>query len=179
MAPTTVVLALDEASLYLQATTTAMWGPKGQELRVGCDPGREKTSFYGTLDLKTGREIVCEAKTLNAQTTATYLEQVLESYADVPILLLWDKAPWHRGAAIRAVLEANPRLELLTFPTASPELNPQEHVWRATRRAVSHNHTQRRLPDLARRFKEHLVSSTFPSSFLDQYGWFLVRPGFT
>lgn len=170
---------MDEASLYVQATTMAVWAPKGQELVVRCDPGRDKTSFYGTLDLKTGREIVSEAATLNAHATAEYLEQILASYPDVPILLLWDKAPWHRGPQIRAVREANPRLELIVFPTASPDLNPQEHVWRATRRAVSHNHTQARLPNLAKRFKDHLASSTFESSFLHQYGWYLVCPGFT
>ncbi len=156
-----------------------VWAPQGEEVLVRCDPGRAKTSFYGTLDLKSGREIVCEAETLTAQTTATYLEQLLASYPTGPILLLWDKAPWHHGPAIRAVLQAHPRLEVLVFPTASPDLNPQEHVWRATRRAVSHNHTQGRLPDLARHFKEHLATSTFESSFLDKYGWHLVCPGFT
>lgn len=170
---------MDEASLYLQATTMAVWTPKGHEVVVRCDPSRKKTSFYGALDLKTGREIVREAQTLNAQTTAAYLNDILTTYPDRPVLLLWDKAPWHRGPAIQAVLDANPRLELMTFPTASPDLNPQEHVWRAARSAVSHNHTQSQLSALARHFKNHLVSSTFASSFLDQYGWSLVCPGFT
>gem|GEM_PF-7098491 len=30
---------------------------------------------------------------------------------DVPILLLWDRAPWHRGSEIQGVLHANPRLD--------------------------------------------------------------------
>lgn len=72
-----MVLAMDEASVYLQATTMAVWAPKGQEVVVRCQPGREKTSFYGTLDLRTGREIVREAQTLNAQTTAEYLSDIL------------------------------------------------------------------------------------------------------
>jgi transposase len=170
---------MDEASLYLQATTMAVWGPRGQPLVVRCDAGRSKTSFYGTLDLKTGREIVTQAETMNAQATAAHLSSILEHYPDVPIVLLWDRAPWHRGGEIRAVLAAHPRLQLVEFPTASPDLNPQEHVWKATRRAVSHNHTQRRLPDLAARFKAHLVNTTFHSSFLNQYGWNLVCPRFT
>lgn len=178
-APDTVILALDEASLYLQATTMAVWGPVGETQVVPCDPGRAKTSFYGTLDLKTGRELVTEVATMNAAATAAHLDHILVAYPTVPILLLWDKAPWHRGPAIQAVLAANPRLELVNFPTAAPDLNPQEHVWRATRRATSHNHTQRRLPELAKHFAKHLTTSTFASSFLDQYGWYLVRPGFT
>ncbi len=177
-APETVILAEDEASLYLQATTMAVWGPCGDPLVVRCDPSRTKTNFYGTLNLKTGRDIVTEAATMNAKATATHLQAILDAYPDVPILLLWDRAPWHRGAEIQAVLDANPRLELMRFPTAAPDLNPQEHVWKATRRAVSHDHSDRRLPDLAQRFEHHLTSTTFTSSFLDRYGWKLVCPMF-
>ncbi len=173
-----MILAEDEASLYLQATTLAVWGPCGQPLVVACDPSRAKTNFYGTLNLKTGRAIVTEATTMNAATTATHMRAILVGYPHVPILLLWDRAPWHRGAEIQEVLDANPRLELMLFPTAAPDLNPQEHVWKATRRAVSHNHTHRRLPDLAQRFEHHLTATTFTTSFLDRYGWNLVCPMF-
>lgn len=170
---------MDEASLYLQATTMAVWGPRGQPLVVRLDASRSKTNFYGTLDLKTGRVVVSEVETMNASATAAHLRTILAHYPDVPILLLWDRAPWHGGGEIRDVLKANPRLKLVVFPTASPDLNPQEQVWKATRRAVSHNHTQPRLPDLAARFKAHLTNTTFHSSFLDRYGWNLVCPRFT
>jgi transposase len=178
-APETVVLAMDEASLYLQATSMAVWGPRGQPLTLRCDPGRAKTSFYGTLDLKSGQELVSQVDTMNAQATAEHLNLLLTSYPDVPVLLLWDRAPWHRGEEIRTVLEANPRLELLVFPTAAPDLNPQEQVWKATRRAVSHNHTEPRLPGLAKRFKNHLTTTVFHNSFLARYGWYLVYPNST
>lgn len=167
---------MDEASLYLQATTMAVWGPRGQPRTVRCDPGRAKTSFYGTLDLKTGHVVVTQAETLNGEATAAHLEAILAAYPRQPILLLWDRAPWHRGTEIRAVLEAHPRLEIVAFPTAAPDLNPQEQVWKATRRAVSHNHTVRQLPDLADRFKAYLTATTFPSSFLDRYGWYVGCP---
>lgn len=176
-APDTVVLAVDEASLYLQATTMAVWAPRGQPPIVRCDPGRAKTSFYGALNLHTGQETVMEAATLNATTTEQYLQQVLATYPDQPLLLLWDRAPWHRGAAIRELLAAHPRLELVEFPTAAPDLNPQEHVWKAARRAVSHNHAEPTLTTLAARFRTHLTTTRFASSFLEQYGWNVVaRP---
>ncbi len=116
---------------------------------------------------------------MNAQATAAHLTTILAQYPEVPILLLWDRAPWHRGVGIRDVLAANPRLHLVVFPTASPDLNPQEHVWKAARRAISHNHTQSRLSGLAARFNAYVTNTTFRSSFLDQYGWNLVCPRFT
>ena len=171
-----MILAEDEASVYLQATLMRVWAPRGQPPVVAADPGRAKTSFYGTLNLHTGAEIVMQADTMNAQTTAQHLEQLLAAHPDVPVLLLWDRAPWHRGEAIREVLAANPRLEIIQFPVAAPELNPQEHVWKATRTAVSHNHTDRELATLAGRFEAHLTETTFPVSFLEHRGFYTVHP---
>ena len=116
---------------------------------------------------------------MNAVTTAEHLQQVLDAIPDVPILLLWDKAPWHRGEPIQKILAANPRLEIIRFPTASPDLNPQEHVWKAVRSAISHNHRQEKLDVLADQFDQHLNTQTFISSFLDAYGFNALAAMFT
>jgi len=168
-APNTVFLAGDEAGLYLQATTCHVWSPTGQTPVVRADPGRAKTNFYGTLNLQTGQEIAMRSDIMNAEVSAQHLELILETNPDTPILLFWDRAPWHRGKPIDKVLEEHPRLEIIFFPTASPDLNPQEQVWKAVRKAVSHNHLEARLPKLAERFLNNLNSTTFKSSFLEKY----------
>jgi len=171
-----VILAEDEASLYLQATTMRVWAPRGQSPVVAADPSRAKTSFYGTLDLRTGREVVMQSDKLNAEVSARHLDQLLATYPDVPILLLWDRAPWHRGEQIRAVLAVNPRLEVWQFPVAAPDLNPQEQVWKATREAVSHNHRDAHLAELSKRFEAHLTSTTFTTAFLEHHGFYTIYP---
>ena len=166
-----MILVEDEAGVYLQATTTAVWAAGGQTSIVRVDAGREKVNFYGILNLRTGQEVAMRAAVMNAETTGQYLERILDTIRDVGILILWDRATWHRGQPIQRVMEANPRLQLTYFPADSPDLNPQEHVWKATRRAVSHNHRILRMPELADRFEQHLKSTTFESSFLDRYGF--------
>ena len=156
----------------------AAWAPRGQPLTVRCDPGRAKTSLYGALNLTTGWEVVMQALKLNAATTAQYREPLLSAYPDGPLVVWWDRAPWHRGAAIRDLVAAHPRLELIEFPTAAPDLNPQEHGWKATRRAVSHKHTDQNFAMLAARCITHFTTTHFASSFLDQYGWNIARPRF-
>jgi len=173
-----VILAEDEASLYLQATTTAVWAPRGQTPVVRSHPGREKVNFYGTLNLHTGQELVMQSEKMNAETTMEHLQQILDAVPNAPILLLWDRAPWHSGEPIRELLAANPRLEIMYLPTAAPDFNPQEHVWKATRRAVSHNHLIPRIPELADKFERHLKANTFESSFLDRYGYNAIYPMF-
>jgi putative transposase len=45
------------------------------------------------------------------------------------IILLWDRGSIHRGAAIEAVQQAHPRLQVEEFPAYAPELNPVEQIW--------------------------------------------------
>lgn len=45
------------------------------------------------------------------------------------ILVVWDQGGAHKGAPIRALCERFPRLELHSFPTYSPDLNPVEQLW--------------------------------------------------
>jgi transposase len=177
-APKTIFLAGDEAGLYLQATTCHVWSPTGQTPIVRADPGRAKTNFYGTLNLHSGQELAMRSDLMNAETSAQYLELILEANPNVPIILLWDRAPWHRGKPINKVLEEHPRLEIMFFPTASPDLNPQEHVWKAARKQVSHNHLEARLPELADRFLNKLNSSIFKDTFLARYGYTAICPMF-
>lgn len=156
-----------------------VWAPIGQTPVVAVDPGRKKTNFYGTLNLHSGQEYVMQAQKLNSVASAQYLEQILAALPHVPIVLFWDKARHHMGEAVRTLLAAHPRLEIIYFPTASPALNPQEHVWKATRAAVSHNHTLKQLATLAERFEHHLTANSFPSSFLDAYGFNSICPLFS
>ncbi len=174
-APTTVILAEDAASLYLQATMMWVWASRGQSPVVAADPGRDQTCFYGTLNLHTGTESVSPWATRNAEASARHLEQILATHPDVP-LLLWECAAWHWGAPIRAVLAAHPRLEIMQFPVAVPELNPQEHGWKAVREAVSHNHAEAPVATLAARFTAHLTDTPFPTSFLEHRGFYTVHP---
>lgn len=172
-------MAQDEASLYLQATLQLVWHPRGQTPVVKVDPGREMVHFYGALNLHTGQEIAMPSPVMNAETTALYLQKLLLAYPDQPILLLWDRAPWHKGKPIRDLLQVHPRLELLAFPPGSPDLNPQEHVWKATRAHISHNHQVPRLPQLADQFLCYLNHTTFPSSLLELHGYNTICPMFT
>ena len=74
-------------------------------------------------------------------------------------------------AALDALLAANPRLELMYFPTAAPDLNPQEHVWKAARDNVSHNHGVAKLAQLAIDFETYLESTKFASPFLANHDY--------
>ncbi|MDQ3250003.1 MAG: transposase [Chloroflexota bacterium] len=173
-----MILAADEASLYLQVTLMRVWRVVGQTPVIPCDPGRSLTHFYGALNLTSGQETVMRTQVMNAAVSALFLQKLLAAYPTQPILLLWDRAKWHQGPAVNELLAAHSRLEIfclrVPFGRASPDLNPQEHVWKATREAVSHNHGHAKLETLAIQFENHLTNTIFPSSLLDQHGYHLL-----
>jgi transposase len=166
-----VIVAGDEASLYLQATTRNVWHRRGHTPIIKLDPSRKHIHFYGGLDLQTGREVTMRSPVMTAEVSALFLHKLATAFPKQHILLLWDRAPWHRGKEIDAVLKAHPQLKILYLPTAAPDLNPQEQVWKSARGAVSHNHSQRKLDDLADEFEDFLNSNSFPCSLLDKYGY--------
>ncbi len=171
--------ASDEASLYLQATTSFVWSFVGETPIVRADPGRKQTHFYGALNLLSGQEIVLRSEVMSSEVTALFLKTLLDSAPkDSPVIVFLDRAPWHRGEEVAKVLHNNPRLETIFFPPASPDLNPQELVWKAARKAVSHNHDFASFPALAGMFESFLGNTQFPSSFLDHFGYPAIYPMF-
>jgi transposase len=165
--PDGVILALDEMSLYFQATLTHVWSPLGQTPVVAVHPDRDQRHFYGALNLCDGREVALPSREATAQMTANFLMVLLMLYPQ-PILLLLDRAPWHFGE-VTDLIEQTHRLQVLYFPPACPDLNPQEHVWERARDMVSHNHTYRQFQSLIQDFETYLNQTLFSTNFMDAF----------
>lgn len=166
-----MIVAGDEASVYRQATVQMVWAPVGQTPVVKVDPGRANLHFYGALNLQTGQEIVMRPTVMKAVASALFLLKLVLAYPDQKILLLWDRAPWHHGPAIREFMTAHPNLEIFYFPPASPDLNPQEQVWKEARAHVTHNHIINNLDSLADLFEAHLTENSFPCSLVELHDY--------
>jgi transposase len=167
--PQGVILALDEMSLYFQATVTRVWSPVGQTPVVRVSPQRDHIHYYGALNVHTGHEIALPVPFQSSEMTAHFLQHMLACYPKQPILLLWDRAPWHKGQAVQRLLADTPRLHTLHFPPACPDLNPQEHVWSQARDAISHNHTQTDFGRLKSAFLDYLSRTVFRFDWLETY----------
>ncbi|WP_343422483.1 IS630 family transposase [Candidatus Flexifilum breve] len=163
------IIALDEMSLYFQATTTRLWALVGQTPVVRVSPQRDHVHFYGAVNLRTGHEFALPTPDMTSETTAAFLRDLLLGYPTQPLLLLWDRASWHKGEAVKQVIADHPRLTTVFFPPASPHLNPQEHVWSQARAAVSHNHTCATFSQLTQSFLNFLSSNLFPFAWLNKH----------
>lgn len=167
MYPDGVILALDEMSLYFQATLTRVWAPVGQTPIVAVHPQRDHVHFYGALNLCDGRDIALAAFETTSEMTTNFAMLLLMLYPQ-PILLLIDRAPWH-FAEVTDLIDQTDRLQVLYFPPACPDLNPQEHVWAQARDAISHNHTYRQFQSLIDDFETYLNETVFSTNFMDAF----------
>lgn len=165
-------MVADEARLEYDITTKPVWSKKGQRPVVFTKSIKQSRSFYGSLDLKKGREIVHHCQKQNQKETITFLEKIRKIYQGLKLLLIWDNAPWHKGKEIRNYLKGKKNLELMNFPPYSPELNPQEKVWKTTRQKVSHNHFNEDFQISINNFQAFLERTTFKTNFLKKYGSF-------
>lgn len=174
----TVILAEDEAGFFLQASNTYVWAPRGDTPVVRVHTNRDNTHLYGALNLLTGQETIMRSQNMNNETTTIYLQHIASVYPDQPILLLWDRAPHHKGPAITTFLQANPRIEIMLFPAGAPDTNPQEHVWKDTRQHVCHAHSFDTLPQVMSAVEGHLTSRSFPSTLLRDHAYSGIRARF-
>jgi len=82
---------------------------------------------------------------------------------------VWVTPQRRGGQPLQHFLTEEPRLELVYFPPACPDLNPQEQVWEQTRDTISHNHLLTDFGQLCAAFLRHLENTLFPIDFLSRY----------
>src|SRR3989338_11437304 len=135
----TVILCEDEMILSTQTTFQKIWLPKNEYPKIEISNTRKNRSGYGFLNVKTGTEHAWETEYQNMFTTRDILKELRKIYPTEKFLIFWDGAGWHRGAIVQEFIKKDKNIETVYFPRYSPEENPQEHVWKNERSAVTHN----------------------------------------
>lgn len=136
----TIILAEDEMILTTRTTIQRVWLPQGEYPKIECSTGgRKRRSVYGFLNMKTGDEHAFKTEKQNMYVTKEILEKIRIISPKQKIALLWDNAGWHKGSVVQEFLKQDSNFEIIHFPRYAPEENPQEHVWKSGRSAVTHN----------------------------------------
>ncbi len=169
-----VPLAGDQSKVYLEATLSRRWNPRGQQPLVA-DGARQKQAenIYGALHLGTGHET--STFCIDWQDTAATIAWMQLMLAEHPRgqLLLWiDGAGHHTSDEVAEWLEEHRRITVIHFPAYTPEENPKEATWKRMKEEVAHHRWYETMADLRtaiddyyQRAKQHTVS------FLEKFGY--------
>lgn len=130
------MVVADECKIQREPNQFSRWNQRGQTPVMKVNRNKDDTvSFYGGLSFKTKREIAYLTKEhQTGHETCFFLDEIKKRYQGKgKILLVWDGARHHLGE-VKDWLTKNPGVvELFKFPPYCPDLNPQEHVWKALR----------------------------------------------
>ena len=150
-------------SLNQETKTKNIWYFKGQEPLIEAKRKGQSQSFYGALNLNSGKETAIKVKRQNSKASIEFLKKLGEIYSSKHILLIWDNASWHKSKLIKAFLKTTSQFTLMNFPPYAPEFNPQEQIWKALRQNVTHNRFEKDFDILIKDCLRYLNRSNFES----------------
>jgi transposase len=135
------LICVDEATLRRHPTLTAQWCLVDEVPEVPTGDDHTKVQVYGAVAPLTGRTHYHISPALGKTEFAQFLQHLLTYYPGKRLLVIHDRAGQHQGTPVETIVrEAGGRLVLKPQPAYSPELNPQERIWKWLRRVVTHNH---------------------------------------
>ena len=137
---TGLLLFGDEASFAQWGSLGYTWAPVGQQPVVRTTGKRRAYKVFGLIEYFSGRLFYrgIEGK-FNAVSYQAFLQGVLDQTTE-PLFLVQDGAKYHHAAALAPFWHAHRgRLFTTRLPSYSPDYNPIEFLWRATKRTATHN----------------------------------------
>src|SRR5215210_2367571 len=130
----------DEASFAQWGSLGYTWAPIGQQPIVKTTGRRKAYKVFGLIEYFSGRLFYRGIDgRFDGASYIAFLTEVLEQ-TTAPLFLVQDGAPYHRAAPVKACCaQHRARLHVIHLPSYSPDYNPIEFLWRATKRTATHN----------------------------------------
>jgi transposase len=135
------ILFEDEASFWLDGTLHQTWSRIGIQPRVDTFGQRKTAHVFGAVSLEDADFTYRFAPVFNGHTFHQFLLQLVSKYSSQKLFIVIDNGAchWLDDDGKRWLKNNRKHIELHRLPPYSPEFNPQEGVWKATRRHATHN----------------------------------------
>jgi transposase len=120
----------DESGVRSDYHAGTTWGIKGRTPVVKTTGARYRLNMVSAVNSKGKMRFMIESGGFNAKVFCRFLDRLMVG-ARHPVFLILDGHPMHKSKAVaEKVRSYNGRLRLFPLPAYSPELNPDEGVWR-------------------------------------------------
>jgi transposase len=120
----------DEAGVRSDYHSGTTWAPVGETPVVSSTGARYSVNMISAITPKGKLRFSTFTGTMNADTFIAFCRRLLHDDSG-PVFLIVDGHPVHRSRAVKAFVESTGgRLRLFFLPPYSPELNPDEWVWK-------------------------------------------------
>lgn len=115
----------DEGRFGRISKPTACWAPPGFRPTIKAQFIRQYTHVYSAVSPNDGQSVSLILPYVNTAAMKIYLTEVSKQLAEYRVVMIMDKAAWHRSK----MLGEFENIRIIYLPPYSPELNPVEHLW--------------------------------------------------
>ena len=132
---------LDETIITETPPLYNAYGKRGSQVEVPITGNREKRILHGTLNIRSGEILFMISEEWNEESHGAFLKMIRKHWRGWHVVLFEDKGSPHTARGNR-MLAKNLGLDLKFLPTATPELNAMDHLWRHVKgRALANRST--------------------------------------
>jgi transposase len=169
----------DECHLLAGNASGYGWGRKSERLTVQVANPKERQSYFGALDAKSGELLLSEVEYANSDTTVEFLETLQEHYSGKQLWVIWDNASYHKSETVRLYLQkVNGQLPhkdwpltLFNFAPNAPEQNPIEAVWLQGKTQIRRQTGLNCFQQVKQFFVDTITENTYSFDKLKWYGF--------
>ncbi len=130
-----VLFYQDEGRFGRISNEVACWVDKNDVPSIPKQMVREYVYAFSALSPQTGDCFSIISPHCNTDAMSIFLNELAAHYSDYRIIMVLDKAGWHRSSE----LKIPDNIKLLHLCPYSPELNPVELLWRQVRATYFNN----------------------------------------
>lgn len=155
--------AADECSLCFSTTLRRAWIRKGEKTIIRTESEKKRQHYFGAINLKNGKHELIRLDWQDSENMISALRELSLRYEKKKLCIVWDNARWHRSKELRKFLGKGNEFEnihLVWLPPYAPDENPEEHVWKVGKVAVSNTVTCH-FDDLKHVFEQSISNKYF------------------
>jgi transposase len=128
----------DETTVREFPPLHAAWAKRGQQRVVVISGRNGRRVIHGALNAATGAFVSLIRERSRQDDCLAFVEALAKGHPATPKLLVWDNAPPHHPKRVHAAAAAG-QISIAFLPFRSPELNPDEDLWRLAKAPIAAN----------------------------------------
>jgi transposase len=173
-----ILVFIDESGFYLLPGVVRSYGPQGQTPLLAELQTHDHLSVMGGVTPAGKLFVLVRQETLNGLHTVAFLQHLLR-HLGARLLVIWDRSPIHRRAAVTEFLhsKAGREMHVEMLPAYAPQLNPMDQggCWQHLKHVEMRNlacldleelHYELHLAIGRLRQKPHIIRSFFKAAGL-------------
>jgi len=149
----------DESGVSLTPVLGRTWAPKGKTPKIMVTGSRGGLCVTSAISPAGKMVFRIEKKKVNADKHIEFLKKIIKQHPKRKIIVIEDSSPVHKSKKVDKFVEQNKtKFAIYRLPSYSPELNPDEHVWKYLKAYQLRSHQARNTKELKKLVKRKMQS---------------------